>query len=525
MKIKNLLIYTILPVIVILGFYFRFTGISTNHSLWGDEAEIISDARDLAYGKDSFVNVIKRPGTNYQPANMLIQAKAIKFFGESEFYLRLPYIIAGTLGIIVIFFTTLSLSNIYGGLIAAFLFAFSQLNLANHTQAKPYTFIQLLFLLQIYLLTKLHKKNDWKIHGLIILVSSLAILFHTLGILIWIPYFIYLLSNKKLYTNKKLIAGVLLIFGILAFTFRDIIAVLFINNIFAKNDLVYLKQLLINKYGLIIFPALGGIYFSYRKYKALTVGLVIYALIVLYFVFLKQYTHNLRYLVPFFGILFMFYGVFWGWVGEKLKRNWLSFAIGIIILLFSKQLVLIPQNYYSPNKDFYGDVQNADYKTMFLEIKKRFPEYQKLAIFNDWTDPQRWYLGDYPTVFFMKGSKGEPHIKTPNKRIYGDLKHFLDEKQKYSQGLLVVEDWESILPEDIKQYAKKNMKLELRVECMDVTNNTGHKNTDANESSNAISDSNKSEILKKDTNLNVSSKVCDKNNPDRWPLELYSWGL
>jgi hypothetical protein len=518
-------------VIVILGFYFRFTGISTNHSLWGDEAEIMSDARDLAYGKDSILNVIKRPGTNYQSANMLVQAASIKLFGGNEFYLRLPYIIAGTLGIIAVFFATLSLSNIYGGLIAAFLFAFSQLNLANHTQAKPYTFIQVLFLFQIYLLIKLHKKNDWKIHELIILISSFAVLFHTLGILIWIPYFIYILSNKNLYTNKKLIAGVLLVFGILAFTFRDIIGVLFINNIFAKNDLVYLKQLLINKYGLILLPALGGIYFSYKKYKALTVGLFIYTLMVLYFVFLKQYTHNLRYLVPFFGVLFMFYGIFWGWVGEKLKRNFVILIFSILILFISKQLVLIPQNYYSPNKDFYGDVQNADYKTMFLEIKKKFPKYQKLVIFNDWTDPQRWYLGDYPTVFFMKGSKGEPHIKTPNKRIYGDLKHFLDEKQKYSQGLLVVEDWESILPEDIKQYAKKNMKLELRVECISVAKDNGHCG-DVSSNGNNTEPVLTSNARTNDTNENNNSSNdgdSDSNdntdNIDRWPLELYSWGL
>jgi len=51
------------------------------------------------------------------------------------------------------------------------------------------------------------------------------------------------------------------------------------------------------------------------------------------------------------------------------------------------------------------------------------------------------------------------------------------------KGLIIVEDWESILPEDIKQYAKKNLKLEYRVE-----------------------------------NLGVSPT-------DKWPIEIYSWGF
>ena len=67
--------------------------------------------------------------------------------------------------------------------------------------------------------------------------------------------------------------------------------------------------------------------------------------------------------------------------------------------------------------------------------------------------------------------------------IYGDLNSFLIEKSKHQKGILIVEDWESYLPEDIKQYAKKNMKLEFRVEGL----------------------------------------AQAKNDP--WPLEVYSWGM
>ncbi|PIP64124.1 hypothetical protein COW96_04270, partial [Candidatus Roizmanbacteria bacterium CG22_combo_CG10-13_8_21_14_all_33_16] len=44
----------------------------------------------------------------------------------------------------------------------------------------------------------------------------------------------------------------------------------------------------------------------------------------------------------------------------------------------------------------------------------------------------------------------------------------LKQKARYQSGILIIEDWESFLPEDIKQYAKKNLRLEYRVEKMTV---------------------------------------------------------
>ena len=51
------------------------------------------------------------------------------------------------------------------------------------------------------------------------------------------------------------------------------------------------------------------------------------------------------------------------------------------------------------------------------------------------------------------------------------------------KGIFIVEDWESFLPEDIKQYARKNLKREIRIESLEVA----------------------------------------KDDP--WPLEVYTWGL
>jgi hypothetical protein len=67
--------------------------------------------------------------------------------------------------------------------------------------------------------------------------------------------------------------------------------------------------------------------------------------------------------------------------------------------------------------------------------------------------------------------------------LYNSLQSFKNEIKNNPQGFLVVEDWQSFTPEDIKEYAKNNLKLEIRVDSMAVSPD------------------------------------------DKWPLELYSWGM
>jgi 4-amino-4-deoxy-L-arabinose transferase-like glycosyltransferase len=70
-----------------------------------------------------------------------------RLFGLSEFSARLPFVIWGTLGIVFAFLLARKLSSDGGGLLAAFIMAFSTLNLAHSTQAKPYIALQTILLL------------------------------------------------------------------------------------------------------------------------------------------------------------------------------------------------------------------------------------------------------------------------------------------------------------------------------------------------------------------------------------------
>lgn len=498
---KSLLTYFILFLIVAAGFWFRFIGIKDNHSFWSDEAYISSVARDIVTNKKTITESLKTSGATYQPLNVLITAFSFKIFGVSEFYARLPYVIFGTLAIIFAFLLAKKISDSSGGLLAAFIMAFSQLQLANSTQAKPFIIIEVCLLAVLYLIllmetVKTKKNHCW--HFLIIIVSILATLVNYFGIFVFVPYFIYLLVKNKNrfwdYLEYPKIILSLTVFLLFIFTFYRINQTIGLfgqftglkETFFTFNNITYFRELFWKNYGLFCLSAFFGVIFFFQRKKNLIYGLIAYIFIIFYLWNFKNYSHNIRYLIPFFGIIFIFFGVFWANIGDKLfhKKSWsICFLVAIIFYLGGDKIVRKPLGYYTPNNDLYGDVAMADYKTAYKKIEEKFADLSQIAVFNDLIDSQRYYLNKQADAYFTKEIRTPKIHPVDKKSVYFTLNEFLKEKGKYEKGILIVEDWESFLPEDIKQHAKKNMKLELRVEGL------------------------------------------PQAGDDKWPIEVYSWGI
>ncbi len=483
--------------VIFLGFFFRIKGISTNHSFWSDEAFVSFLARDMIEGKRGIVESFSLLG--YQPLHLAMTVTAFAFIGYSEFAARITPVIFGTIGIILAFFLTARLSNKSAGILAAFCYAFFYINLANSTQAKPYAAVQSLFLAILYLITTLQpKKSSLKTHLLIVLLAAVATLFHTIGILILIPYGIYVWLTFKnnfrtvfRHPSKMIIivAGTVIFIGCTAFvTVLSRLLDTGNGNIFMPyNHLVYVKNLFLKQYFFFSVSAFFGYIFLLSRWRRFAISIGIMLALYIYVWTFKQYTHNLRYLVPFFGIFIVLLSVFWGYVGEKLfaNRSWVACGIIILVLLVSgEKIARRPHIYYNPNMDFYGDVQIANYKELYEKLNTKIPDLVSIPIFNDWHDAQMWYLpANTPAGYFMKGVSGIEYHHTDNKPIYGSLQDFKKIQSVNPRGILIVEDWDSILPDDVKEYAKKNLKLELKVEGL------------------------------------------PEAEGDNWPLEAYSWGL
>lgn len=447
-----------------------------NYSFWADEAYVSGIAEQLATGKFNMLQAFN--GISYQKLYVLVLASFFKIFGVSEFTARLPSMLAYVAGVFIIFFLARRLSNKFGGFLASFLYAFSHLNLAYATQAKPYIIIEAIVLLVIYLLTDKKKIS----HVLIIILCSIATLLHSIGVLIWVIYFVY---NVLTWKRGNVLTFITFLLISYVFILPIIRTSLGGGQLLPYNHLYQIIKLFAYKYSFISISAFFGYVWIFRKYRTLSIAILVYSTVVLFMAGFRVYIFNIRYVLSLFGIIFLFFGIFWAKVGERYGKSRSFIPIIVIIILYTTgyKIVRLPQAYYNPNIDKYGDVQIANYKDFYSQLKKRFPEYKKMYVLNDTFDVEYWYFGRYSNAYFMKSTIKPYKHHTADAMIYGSLEDFKKIMKDQPQGLLVMEDWESFLPEDIKQFAKKNLKLEFRVESLKEAPN------------------------------------------DPWPLALYSWGM
>jgi hypothetical protein len=473
-RIKNNLFgITVIFCLVIVGLAIRLSGINSNHSFWADEALVSSISRDVAVGEVNLWQGIN--AVPYQRLQTLTVAIFFKIFGISEWGARLPSVLWGSVGIIFAYLIAKKHSNKWGGILAAFLYTFLQLNLAHATQAKPYAAVETLFLMALYF-------ADTNII-ITFITATLATLYNYVGIIAFFPLIVQVAFRIKWAYLKP----VFWLFGFIAVVLfgwflriDQIIGVLFHPQ---YNWTTYLRELFWRQFAFISLPAIFGLFAIKDKKTIWTMVLALATLLLSWnFTF---YSHNIRYLLPVFGALVVLFGVFWGKVGESIFHKPALVCAAVAVLLFAGgyKIVRKPSVYYTPNADFFADVQNADYKTFFKLTYEKFPAFDSYPVFSNLIDPFTWYAHKTPTSLFKIGNLPPYTELLSGIMVYPDLKYFLVEMKKYPQGFVVVEDWQSILPEDIKEYVKKNLKLELRVESLSVA------------------------------------------PQEKWPLELFSWGF
>ena len=249
------------------------------------------------------------------------------------------------------------------------------------------------------------------------------------------------------------------------------------------NWLTYFRELFWRQYAFITLPGLLGIFTI--KNKKVVYGILVSLIVLIYSWCFVSYSHNIRYVVPIFGVLITFFGVFWANVGEIIFKKPALICLSVAILVYAGgyKIVRKPAAYYTPNADFTSDIQNADFKTFFQKSYQLFPDFDNLPVFVGPFDTLKWYTDKNPTALFSINTPKSVYVAIDDSWQYGSLVDFIAQQARYPKGLVVINDWQSFMPDDIKDYVKNNMKLELRVESMAVS-------------------------------------------PDeKWPLELYSWGF
>lgn len=492
-------------VFLCVGFFLRIRGIVDNHSFWSDEAYISSIARAVSMGNISLLDGLKSAGVTYQPLFMLMLSAFFKLFGSTEFSARLPSVLFGTVAIFLVYYITVRLSSRAGGIISAFMYASSQLVLANATQAKPYTAVTctLLAMIAIFINIKRHDKNTYWQHALIILLAVCTTLLHSLGILSFALYGYFLIAiyaRDIRHLAKKPLLAVAIACLLLALSIflgvPEMVRSLLIPDgklvFFTENNIMYLRELLWRNYGFVLLPSLFGFIVGYKK-NPKVVGAIMTWSILLIGLWTFRHFHNIRYILPFFAVMFIFFGVFWDSVTKQCmgKQQWVGILI-IIVLLYTGgyKFVRKASSYYNPNADLVGDVQIADNKGLYTQLLAKYPNLDSYVIINDNPDAQLWYLkGRAPDALFIKNTVlkipyGQTAINpSTNKTTYTSLAQFKNLISTHKRGVVILEDWISYWPDDTKEYIKNTLKKEFEVDGL------------------------------------------TEPGADPWPLAVYSWGL
>lgn len=515
MKNKWLWLFTI--IIFSVALFYRLYGLSINNPpFWVDEFASANQGKIfLQHGLAAFFNpniVLE----HYNVTTHLLIALSYKLFGVNEFAARFPLVIVGSLVPLVVFFLTKYLTNFSTAISASLLVAFSYFEITWSRQARGYIIVQFLVLASFFLYLKLInlKKPQLLLSLIFLLTIFLGVITHPLYYVFLISiFFHFLLTGYKRIFELLRKPWIYLIFFFLVFTVNKIGFVnafirMFSLKMFLSNNVWYYHSFLWREYGLITFLAIIGLLTGLVKKQkgfALIAIFLIAQLLFLAFIF-KPYVS--RYLLPIFPFLYilMSYAIWQFLQNLPFHHNRIKMAASVLLSLFiianGYKFVNKPKTYYSLNHDF-REIANIDYHQVYSIINKgvKFAKNQT-AVIETWWDRGHWYLEDdfknivafrWPGNGFVNGipkttkytlnDRGEKILLGGTLRLVLEQRDLLLYLKMYPKGFLFIDD--SSLPEDVRNYAERNLKKELYLDHYPL----------------------------------------DDNPYSIWPAALYSWGI
>ncbi|MFA5410679.1 MAG: glycosyltransferase family 39 protein [Candidatus Omnitrophota bacterium] len=190
---------------LILSLFILFLGVRLYHlgyhDFWYDEIRTIEFAKNLwRNDRDA-------------PLYYLLLRFWIKFFGTSEFIVRLPSAILNFLSVVLTFFLGRKLFNLRVGLFAALLMGLSPFHLWYAQEARDYNLAILLGVLSAYLFYKADRKGSYGLWASFALVSIAGLYTHYFYALLILGQAFFILRRKTGLGFRRIAPFLAIIFG------------------------------------------------------------------------------------------------------------------------------------------------------------------------------------------------------------------------------------------------------------------------------------------------------------------------
>lgn len=510
--------------ITIAAFVYRIFGIWNNYPFWVDEFSTAKNASYLVqYGLSAFWQpdiIIER----HNITTHALVALSFALFGTTETAARLPFVLIGSFLPMSVFFLTRRLTNTTSAVCASLLALFSYTMITWSRQARGYVILNVAILWTIYFYLALIEKSGFtKKNGIgFIVFVIIGFLTHPLYYLIigavglhYIflkrAYIKQLMKQKMFYAITVPLLAVVFVIMYLQDSLR-----FFSTTLFGANNWWYYHSYLWRENTLITFLGLIGLLIL--LVKNIRYGILIVLYLTLHWIFVTyMFGHYLtKYLLPLFPFLFVGMAIVLTELTELVIKAHLPkvafkslliagvpVAITLFIVSNGDKFVKKPVPYYSVNKDF-REIANIDYHQIYgiVQKKGRLSE-GKTAVIDTWPDRAKWYVGNtFPGLYFFKWQNEQGRVSGHIKRteftivngekvtvgqerfkFIGELPDLKRVMKKYPRGFLYIDD--ATLPQDVREYAEKNLKKELFLEHYPL----------------------------------------DENPYSIWPATLYSWGV
>jgi len=463
--------------LIIYGGWLRITSIMYEASYWNDESHT------ALFSLGIFENGIPSSPIGvsmgiYQSALFYITALSFKIFGITEFAGRLPSVIVGTALIGVIFIVAKRLIGERGALIATFLMAFSQMQLAWSTQLRPYIWMELFTLLVVYWMYEYLQKKEM-LNKLLVYaggVSILSLFFHGTGIYniaIMGSVFLYQIIRLKKW-NYLILLGAGGAFSVLLLSFTPFFStsLLLKFNTYLTHYQVYLTH---HYLWLGAGAAVGFVYLFWKGKRELAFLLAASIAFIILFSVLKVHDRYVRYSITAFPLLYILFAA--GISGsiqlitEKLPKKipellvtGFIMIVGLAYPIYKDKILLAPQRYYSINADMREN-PIVDYKGAFERIERMIDGRKDVIVMDAWNDRVPWYLPNQDYVFLVQNGFGmiDPF---DGEVMVGTVQGFEQIKSQSPLGIVIVENWESMTPAELQEYIRNTLKFEFTQETV-----------------------------------------------------------
>lgn len=465
--------------LVIIGFFYRLYGLSKNCSFWTDENNLAIIVRAiLERGKPVLANGFNT-GLN-QWLLYWLDAGSMKMFGINELGVRLPTVIFGTLTIAAVYLLAEKMFNRRVALLSAFFITFLNIEILWSRQARPYQIVQFFWLLGSYFSFKFIFNNDKKSLLFAVICGVTAELFHPVGTLFFLFQLIFLLSSLLLKTrfhNAKIGIGVfflLVIQLLIVFSPRPMI-----NNLGKINNFFYYRVFLINNYLSLVLFAFAGILLLIKAKKSRELFFLLIPIgVQLFIVSFASSQPFTRYFYPVFPfiVLSASYGILeiGNWLsaivrkfqfpGSNFKDPLSSFLIIVVVFSLWKtdKLSFLPKKVYSLNADMQ-EIPEVDWKEIYNFVAQKLKKNPEAILAANWNDLSIWYLGEDRLNYLVRSETAEKDSFS-GAYVINSLDKFIQLLKTKESGVFVLDSWDNIVPDGIREYCHKNLKREMEVD-------------------------------------------------------------